>query len=257
MNVNYWNQFANEYDDIVTDPFTYGRSKIIPDVIERLASPRAEAADFGCGPGKMLPLLSSKFHKVYAYDFSDRLLEIARKRCSGLKNLEIRNVDLSQKVDQLPLVDVAISLNAVIMPDIQSRLGFLRGMASRLKPDGHLILNVPSVESLLYCAFRETEWHRRNGHPPRRAEKLTDISSLSGPRMIAHGILKRGEEPTKHYLREELVVLVRDEMHLDLIDILKMEYDWETELEEEKVPDWMGDPYPWDWLVIAKAPPRA
>ncbi len=256
MDVNYWNNFAHEYDDLVTDAFTYGRSNILAEVIQRYASPDLEAADFGCGPGKMLPFLSSKFLKVYGYDFSDRLLEYARKRCRGLKNVGIRNADLTQSVDHLPRVDVAISLNAAIMPDLQLRLAFLQGMSSRLKPGGHLILNVPSVESLLYCAFRETEWHRRNGHPPQRAEKLTDISSLSGPRMTAHGILKRGEEPTKHYLREELIVLIRDEMHLDLLDLLQMQYDWKTELEEDEIPDWMGEPYPWDWLVIAKKPLR-
>lgn len=254
MDVNYWNNVAHEYDDVVTDAFTYGRSNTVAEVIERFASPDLDAADFGCGPGKMLPLLASKFHKVYGYDFSDKLLEIAKKRCRGIKNLEIKNADLSQNVDHLPQVDVAVSLNAVIMPDILLRLAFLHSMASRIKPGGHLILDVPSFESLLYSTFRETEWHRKNGHTPKRAEKLTDVSSLSGPRMTAHGILIRGEEPTKHYLREELIVLIRDEMHLEFLDILKMEYDWKTELEEEEIPDWMGEPYPWDWLVIAKAP---
>jgi hypothetical protein len=50
-----------------------------------------------------------------------------------------------------------------------------------------------------------------------------------------------------------LVVLVRDEMDLDLLDILKVEYDWKTEMEDDRVPDWMSEPFPWDWLVIAKA----
>jgi hypothetical protein len=31
-----------------------------------------------------------------------------------------------------------------------------------------------------------------------------------------------------------------------------MEYDWKTEMEDDQVPDWMGEPFPWDWLVIAK-----
>ncbi len=254
--INYWNKLAHKYDDIVTDAFTYGRSNTVAEVIERYASPNLDVADFGCGPGKMLPLLASKFHKVYGYDFSDKLLEIAKKRCRGLKNVEIGNADLSQTVDHLPQVDVIVSLNAVIMPDPQLRLGFLHGMASRLKSGGHLILNVPSFESLLYSAFRETERYRKNGHTPKRAEKLTDVSSMSGPRMTAHGILKRGEDPIKHYLREELIVLVRDEMQLEFIDIIKMEYDWKTELEEEEIPDWMGEPYPWDWLVIGKAPSK-
>ncbi|MBI2759161.1 MAG: class I SAM-dependent methyltransferase [Chloroflexi bacterium] len=253
MDVKYWNDFADEYDEFVIDAFTYGRSNTIAATIERFASPELDIADYGCGPGKMLPFLARKFHYVYGYDFSDKLLDIARRHCVQLKNVEIAQADLSQPVDRLPMTDVIVSLNAVIMPDPKTRTQFMRGMASRIKPGGHLIMNVPSVESLLYTAFRETEWYRRQGYTPQKAEFQTDISSLTGPRRLAQGVLNRGSEPTKHYLREELMVLVRDEMRLDLVDMIKMEYDWKTDFENDDIPDWMGEPYPWDWLVIAKA----
>ncbi len=252
MDKKYWNDFADNYDEMVIDPFTYGRSNVISAAIESYASPDLTAADFGCGPGKLLPWLATKFLKVYGYDFSDKLLRFAKKRCKDLANVTIVNADLSKPVDQIPMVDVALSLNAALMPDTDLRLRFLRGMASRVKPGGHLVLNVPSVESLLYDAFRETEWHRKAGHTALKAEKMVDVSSLTRPRMLAQGVLYRGAEPTKHYLREELIVLVRDEMQLDLLDIVKMEYDWKTEMENDLVPDWMGEPFPWDWLVIAK-----
>ncbi len=253
MDVNYWNAFAHEYDDMVIDALTYGRSHLISKTIERFASPDLTAADFGCGPGKLLPWLATKFKAVYGYDFSNKLLATAHKRCKGLANVIIRQADLSRPVDRIPMVDVAISLNAALMPDTDLRLNFLRGLASRIKPGGHLVMDVPSVESILYDAFRETEWYRKEGHSSRKAEKMVDVSSLTRPRMLAQGVLYRGAEPTKHYLREELVVLVRDEMKLDLLDILKMEYDWKTEMEDEQMPDWMGEPLPWDWLVIARS----
>jgi 2-polyprenyl-3-methyl-5-hydroxy-6-metoxy-1,4-benzoquinol methylase len=253
MDVNYWNDFAHQYDDMVIDAFTYGRSNMLARTIERFAAPGLEVADFGCGPGKLLPWLAPQFKKVYGYDFSNKLLSIAKKRCQGLSNVIIKHADLSQSVDAIPMLDVAVSLNAAIMPEADLRLNFLRGMASRIKRGGHLVLDVPSMESILYDAFRETEWHRRQGHSARKAEKLVDLSSLSRPRLLGQGVLYRGGEPTKHYLREELVVLVRDEMNLDLLDILKVEYDWKVEMEDDSVPDWMNDPYPWDWLVIARA----
>jgi SAM-dependent methyltransferase len=170
-----------------------------------------------------------------------------------LKNVKVSQADLSQPVGHLPQTDVILSLNAAIMPGHDLRLNFLRGMASRLKPGGHLLLDLPSIESLLYGTFREIEWHRRAGVPAKKAERMADVSCISRPRLLARGIFYRGGEPTKHYLREELLVLVRDELNLALIDILKMEYDWETEMEDESIPAWMGEPYPWDWLVIAKA----
>jgi hypothetical protein len=37
-----------------------------------------------------------------------------------------------------------------------------------------------------------------------------------------------------------------------VLDVLKMEYDWATEMEDDNVPTWMGEPYPWDWIMVAK-----
>jgi SAM-dependent methyltransferase len=252
MDVNYWNEFAHEYDEHVIDAFTYGRSKTVGQQIKRFASPKKDVADFGCGPGKMLPYLSEKFRTVYGYDFSDKLLESARKRCADLKNVHIAQADLSQPVEHLPMVDVIVSLNAVLMPDPDLRTNFLHGMASRLNSGGHLILNVPSVESLLYSYFRETEWYRKEGSSPREAEELVEADCILQPMRTAQGVFIRGTEPTKHYLREELIVLARDEMDLEALDVLKMEYDWKIEMEDDTVPEWMGEPYPWDWILVAK-----
>jgi len=254
MDVNYWNEFAEAYDEHVIDAFTYGRSKTVGQQVKRFASLDKDVADFGCGPGKMLPYLSEKFRTVYGYDFSDKLLDSARKRCEGLTNVHIAQADLSQPVEHLPKVDLVVSLNAVLMPDPDLRMSFLRGMASRLHSGGHLILNVPSVESLLFSYFRETEWWRKLGNSPKEAEELVDANYIIEPTKTAQGIFIRGTEPTKHYLREELIVLGRDEMQLEVLDVLKMEYEWKTEMEDDTVPEWMGEPYPWDWIMVAKKP---
>jgi len=56
------------------------------------------------------------------------------------------------------------------------------------KPWRHLILNVPSVESLLYSYFRETEWYRKGGSLPHKAEKQVDASYIIQPKRIGQGI---------------------------------------------------------------------
>jgi SAM-dependent methyltransferase len=254
MDANYWDELAQTYDDAVTDAFTHGRNKTVTGAIERFASPAVDVADFGCGPGKLLPFLSTRFRRVYGYDFSQKLLDIARERCQALSNVEVAHADLSQPVNHLPMVDLAVSLNAAIMPDAELRDHFLAGMASRIRPGGHLVMNVPSVESTLYVAFRETQWHRSLGLSFREAELETDTSCLTEPQLMAQGALNRGDELTKHYLREELIVLVRDLMKLEPLEVTKMEYSWATEFETDEIPPWMQEPFPWDWLVVAKAP---
>ena len=66
------------------------------------------------------------------------------------------------------------------------------------------------------------------------------------------GIFYRGGKPIQHYLLEELFVRVRDEINLEVRDIGKMEYDWNSEMEDEGVPERMADPFPWDWLALAR-----
>jgi SAM-dependent methyltransferase len=251
MDANYWNGFAHEYHKVVTDAFTYGRGRTIEDFIDRIASPDRTAADFGCGTGKMLPFLAQKFHGVYGYDFSEKLLEYASERCRKIQNVQIAQVDLSEPVKHLPMVDMAISLNAAIMPDNEKRERMLKGIVSRIKPGGHLIFVVPSVESILYIAFRDMEFHIKKGLPAKEAALQVDLSSLTDPRQMAQGVLARGGEPTKHYLKEELTVLVKS-LKLELLEITKVEYAWTTEL--DSVPRWMREPYPWDWLVFATLP---
>jgi hypothetical protein len=55
--------------------------------------------------------------------------------------------------------------------------------------------------------------------------------------------------PTKHYLREELILLLEQE-GFNIKSIQKVEYDWKTEF--VKPPRWLKEPYPWDWMCVAK-----
>ncbi|MGC8857368.1 MAG: hypothetical protein ACP5QU_11305, partial [Anaerolineae bacterium] len=127
-----------------------------------------------------------------------------------------------------------------------------KGMVSRLKAGGYLILNVPSVESLLYSASREAEWRKKMALSDTEYQEFTYANCLTEPHLMAQGILRRGGALTKHYLKEELVVLIRQTLRLELLNILKTEYDWKTELEVERELRGIRGPRPWDWLVIAR-----
>ena len=72
-------------------------------------------------------------------------------------------------------------------------------------------------------------------------------SSLDLP--LEHGMVDINGVATKHYLKEELIVLLKD-LRFDIASIEKVEYDWSTEFDQP--PRWMKEPYPWDWLILAK-----
>jgi SAM-dependent methyltransferase len=251
MDARYWDKIANTYDQEVTDAYTWGRGRTVKNIIDQVASQSIDVTDYGCGVGKLLPYLSQCFGTVYGFDFSNDSLEIARTRCRNYPNVQIAQVDLTNPTSELPKTDIAISLNVAIMPDAEKRNVILQVITSSIRPGGTLILVIPSVESILYTINRETEWHARKGLSQKDAVSTTDLSYLTNLKSVAQGLFSRGGSLTKHYLKEELVVLVKN-LGLDLQSIEKVEYSWTTEY--EKVPRWMRDPYPWDWLVVAQKP---
>jgi hypothetical protein len=106
---------------------------------------------------------------------------------------------------------------------------------------------VPSLESALYSDFRLVQWNLKTG--------LTHSQAVSGLKETANdtdlplrqGIIDIDGVPTKHYLKEELVALFAD-LPFKVLAIEKVEYAWETEFDGP--PEWMNEPYPWDWLIL-------
>jgi hypothetical protein len=66
---------------------------------------------------------------------------------------------------------------------------------------------------------------------------------------LVEGIVKISDTPTKHYLKEEIVLFFRD-AGFTVLEVEKVEYSWAEDFEE--APDWMQDPHPWDWMVVAR-----
>ena len=66
---------------------------------------------------------------------------------------------------------------------------------------------------------------------------------------ILQGNAEIDRVPTKHYLREELQLLLGNEGFIAQ-DFQKIEYEWDTEF--LKPPKWLNEPKPWDWMVLAR-----
>jgi hypothetical protein len=57
------------------------------------------------------------------------------------------------------------------------------------------------------------------------------------------------EVPHKHYLKEELQLLLSKE-GFAAEEFQKIEYGWDTEF--IKAPNWLKEPKPWDWMVVGR-----
>jgi hypothetical protein len=80
------------------------------------------------------------------------------------------------------------------------------------------------------------------------SERLPGIEAVKRYRDIRQGNVEIDSVATKHYLKEELHLLLSKE-HMELTAVKKIEYGWNTEF--LKPPKWLDQPRPWDWMMTA------
>ena len=249
MDRNYWDSMAGAYEDEILSVLHNDQRGLIKERLSRIASKKASVADVGCGIGHFLPLLSENFGKVYANDLSLELLKRARQAHGRRANITFLPGDISVVFKKIPRVDCVVSVNALIASSMEIRERMFKVIAARLKPKGHLILVVPSLESMLLVDVRFLQWKRRTGVIPSKALRSTYPLDPSGDNKMRQGIIAIDGVATKHYLKEELEMILSSHK-LDVLEIAKIKYGWDSELEHP--PAWMQAPYPWDWLVVAR-----
>ena len=246
MDRNYWEKIAPDYNEEIFDVLKNDRRSFIRSAIKDVASPSKTVIDIGCAIGKWLPVLSPLFKQVLAIDISLKNLVIAQKTYPHLTNVEYLRSDMSAGKTKLPKSNVAICINAILTDSLKKRTVFFQNLSRCLKKEGHLILVVPSLESWMLTTMIRKRWKIdkslfKDKIPGRAAQKK--YSNL------LQGNADIDNVPTKHYLEEELRLLLTKEK-FTVKEIQKIEYDWTTEF--VKPPKWLKEPKPWDWMVVAK-----
>ncbi|HTJ78689.1 MAG TPA: class I SAM-dependent methyltransferase [Rariglobus sp.] len=248
MDRAYWDAVADDYDSEIFSVRENDTGGLVAGHITRLANPDHVAADLGCGVGNFTPLLAAAFGRVHACDLSAKLLAQAQRACGRWKNIDFFQTDLGQEAHPFEPVDFVLCVNVLIMAGLAARMGALRAVAAQVKHGGHLLLVTPSTESMLYTQFRRIDWCLREGM--NCDDAVRDSIPANGlVRELHQGIRPIEGVPTKHHLREELMVLLRGH-EMEVLSVEKLNYPWTTEFDSP--PEWMEGPHPWDWLVVAR-----
>jgi SAM-dependent methyltransferase len=250
MNRTYWNRMAARYETEIFSVLKHDRAGLIAEKARRFGDKKQTASDIGCGPGYFLPMLSRLFRKVHAVDISSRNIAKARAAGARLPNVDYQTADLAAPGVRLPRADFALCVNAAIAPSLAHRNRMLDVTCRHLRPGGHLVLVVPSLESAFLTDFRLIECNLRNGMRPGSAVRSGFGANPKAGRVRVHeGVLRIDKVETKHYLQEELLILLQSR-GMRTLEIEKIEYPWTTEFTH--APRWMRSPFPWDWLVVAR-----
>jgi SAM-dependent methyltransferase len=241
---SHWNKIAHSYEDEIFDVFKSDKKKKLPVYFKKYANKDHVAIDLGCGIGKAFPYLSPAFKKVVAVDISDKCLDIAAN--DQYTNIAFQKIDLTDPDIKLPPADFGFCCNVLLLPQLEKNVAMIRNAHKALKKNSAAVFVVPSLDSILFYAWRLIEWNKLEGVKPADIPE-TEFSYFSGSkRDIFQGLIKIDGVTTKHYSHPELQVIFRDAgFKIETID--RIDYEWSTEFAEP--PKWLKDPYPWDWLI--------
>jgi ubiquinone/menaquinone biosynthesis C-methylase UbiE len=246
MKRSYWEKIAPSYNDEIFDVLENDKKGLIKNTIKKLSSKNKTVIDIGCAIGKWLPVLSPIFKKVIALDISQKNLEIAEQMHPNLKNVEYVRVDMSAKKRNFTPCDVGICINAILTPSRKDRDQFFQSLKSCIKKGGYVIITIPSLESWLLTSIVQKQWKidARSFPSDKNAKE-----ALRKWNNIREGNADIDKVPHKHYLKEELQLLLK-EAGFTAERFEKIEYDWKTEF--VRPPKWLKKPGPWDWMVVGK-----
>lgn len=246
---NYWDRVAADYDGEIFNSFASDRTGILLRRLDEFADRSLAAADAGCGVGKYLPALAARFARVDAYDLSAKLLKQARQVARGLDTVRFFKRNFAARSARFEPVRFALCTNVLIMADQKVREAILRNLGRLVEPGGHALFLVPSIESALLAHHRMVEWNLRDGLSHESASRSSVAPAARAGRVLADGLLPIDGVRTKHWLREEIAAQL-GQSGFQILHADKIEYGWDTEFESP--PEWMEDPYPWDWLITAQ-----
>ncbi len=244
-----WNALAPSYNNEIFDVFANDKNAVLTRYFKKYGNKRHQAIDFGCGNGKAFRYIAPRFQHVTGYDISQVLLDQAASL--GYKNVTLGQRDLAQPNVRLSKADFLFCCNVAILSNIDMNNHLIRNAQRSLKPKGAAVFVVPSMESMLYSSWRLIDWYKKE-----RVEAADiDRDELNGfmkpqPKQVLQGLIDINGVLTKHYSEPELHV-VFERAGFQIKNIEKIEYDWTSEFATP--PRWMQAPFPWDWLVEARA----
>lgn len=154
---------------------------VLADLADALGSvpPAGNALDFGCGVGRLLPALASRFEHVYGVDVSTTMLAEAAANC---ERLHLENVQLLTSTDSLPNLpaDITFVHSTLVFQHIPPKRGLalLRSLASQLSPGGagYVQINISTPGNRVRRTARRIT---RHSTPLRRLQGLVLHHSAS------------------------------------------------------------------------------
>lgn len=251
-----WSDSAAKYDTEFLDPFRDNVENPLLAMIASIPDDLAGAmhvADLGCGTGPLLQVLINKFGKVYALDFAAEMLAACRSRLGedASQKVAFLNRAMHELEDLSGTLDLAYSVNSLVMPDLRVVDKTLKNIFLALKPGGQFMGVVPSIDAIHHHTLMLWDTYLDQGYSMEEAERLVATHMEHHMYDFALGRFKFGELFQKFWQPDELRYHLKKAGFVN-ITLVKLEYPWDDSLAGYK--HLKEHPRTWDWTFEAHRP---
>jgi len=169
---DFFGRLGGEWDTLRRDFFG---TQFPAEAMLSLVDPRWTVADLGCGTGDVAEHLAPLVRKVIAVDRERSMLQAARRRLGGAKNVDFVEADLLDLPIRNGEVDAAIIM--LVLHHIEDPAMALRECARTLKADGRVLV----VDMVRHDreAYARTMGHRHLGFEERDARAWARAADLT------------------------------------------------------------------------------
>ena len=253
---NAWSESAAKYGSEFLDPF---RDSVVNPLLTMLSEIGAEpsakmvAADLGCGTGPLLQRLLDQFGEVIALDFAAEMLTQCRERLGPDRSKRVRflNRAMHELDDLAGTLDVAVSVNSLVMPDLRVVDKTLRSIFAALKPGGRFLGVVPSIDAIHHHSLMLWDAYLDQGYSMEESERLVATHMEHHMYDFAFGKFRFGDLNQKFWQPDELRYHLMKAGFTD-IRMVRLEYPWDDSLAGYKL--LKNHPKTWDWTFEARRP---
>ena len=240
---NFWDTELNDYEKQIISVFVY--DNLLIEKINKIESKQSKTiADVGCGTGNAFQYFK-KFQKNYAVDYSENMLNIAKKKQTGNEKFILENIENYK----LPVkVDITFAISSIIPDSLNHFFQMFDNIVKNTKKKGSIYFVVSSFEARTFFLQIEADYMFQKNIPVqtilehiKKTERDINYSSF-GYFVTSTKLIQ------KHWLREELLYRL-ERYNFNDIKIEKLKLNWEHQL---RLPEYNQFPQSWLWLISIK-----
>ena len=244
MDEKRWDEYAEDYHTEVISPFQKDVKNPLKEELLNLTHRKNKTlAEFGCGRFELGNFLSENFGEVFAFDFSEKMVEKAKGN-NHFPNTTIEKIDTT-KMNFYEKFEVAVSVNSIIMPSFNDIKKALDNIYKSLKENGTFFLIVPSMESVIYDGLLVLNRELKKSEEKKAVKDTKEIAEDKKYDYLLGYYMDTGDVQ-KFYYKFEIRYLL-EKSGFKEINFQKVEYPWKKTISDfENFPK---EKPLWDWFV--------